>query len=398
MRQRETYLGNTSSSRIGGRCILFVLFFVLVATFSQLSAQEATLQGRINKMNDDDELQLYVTGSVGTKRIELQDDGTFTTSVDLFEPARCVLYWKGRTLEDNSFVLWLCPDSVSSVELSMHKQKKQSIPEIRFSGACTPLSQYSNLFYQTFERRNLLDSVFLAANPSFAACQSYIESILQPLGESLLDLSLVLPADQMQESAESESQDEEVSAFAQLFDFVDEQRAQLDIRQLDAEFEYALLAERRGQKMDDDAAFQARLAAIDSTDAEHAYPIALMTRWDIVAHPERYAPLTDEAAQLRCLSLFTTSEDVRNEAADQIMQRFFLRVQLGEVNPASPSFLPLYEELKRVSTSDAYDEFIDTQHLIMQHPELFDEGVGDSDEGVDDVPANEEVDDDSLPV
>lgn len=345
-------------------------------------AQEAILQGRIERVTDDDALQLYVMGAVDTKRVELEDDGSFSIGVDLLERSRAILFWKGRGDDDWTCTLWLYPDSISNVKLSTHRTKKQLVKEACFSGAGASLSTYTNLYYQTFERQTLLDEQHLTEFPDFKSCQKYIEQILQPLGEALLDLTSEDFSDEEESDFSGgdadEAEDDDVDDDADVdeddaVDYLEQKRRELDYRQAEAEFTYALLAEHRGQKMANDAAFMERLKEMDPNDAEQADAIAFMTSWRIAAFPDRYKPLRDEAAQLRCLEMFTKDEDVRNEVADRIMQRFFLRVQMGEVDPADPAYSNLYDIFQRVSTDTTYDQFILTQKNIMEHPELYTE-------------------------
>lgn len=369
------------------KLITFVSCLLSVAT---LSAQEAVLQGRVEHPKEDDYLQLYVTGTVDVKTIELDEKGEFSCSVDLFEPTRCILFWKGRSDDDWSFALWMQPDSTVSVTLDVQKVKKVQRPTIAIRGACAARSHYTNLYYQTFELQNMLDSNHLSDLPDFRSCQTYIQQTLLPLGESLLNVT----DDEFGEGEEPEpeehlsaadDEDEEAADAGSAARFCERERNELDLRQVEAEFAYAILSERSGRSMELDKAFVERLAEIDTTDVDQAHVMALMTEWSVVAHPDRYAPLTDEAAQLRCLSLYVADEDVRNAVAEYIMQHFFLRVQMDEVNPSSPSCRPLYEELRRVSTDDSYEEFIETQLQMMDRPDLFEEDKDEeeNDEGED---------------
>ncbi len=347
-----------------------------------LLGQEATLRGRLEHAAASDALQLYVQGTVGEKLIELADDGSFSVGVDLFERTRAVLFWKGRTPVDWTCTFWLQPDSTLRVTLQPRKVRKEFQPRVTFEGANAALSAYTNLYYQTFERENLLDSAHIASLPDFLACQQYIERTLQPVGEALMNLTPEDFAEEGEEAPEpalsdesdspSSSADEEDEEDA-LPDRLEMARLELDYRQAEAEFTYAILREHAGQAMEADAAFRQRLDEFDYDDPAQADAIAFMTLWRIVAHPQQYAPLTREAAQLRCLSQYVKDEDVRNEVSERIMQRFFLRVQMGEADPTAPSSRALYEEFRKVSTSDAYDDFISTQLDIMEHPELYTE-------------------------
>lgn len=355
---------------------IFTLVCTLLAANNGL-AQEAILQGRIEHAKPEDYLQLYVTGTVDMKTIEPEDDGSFTASVDLLEPTRCILYWKGRSIDDWSFAFWLRPDSTVQVTLDIQKHKKQSpTPTFSLQGACKARSCYTNLYYQMFEQQNVLDNECLNQQPDFASCQSYIQQTLQPLGELLLDISDT-DFDENEkldgEMLDADFDEEDTDDLGPAARFCDQQRYELDLRQVEAEFAYATEAERAGHSMEFDTAFLQRLAELDTTDPEDAYALSLMTRWSIVAHPERYAPLVEEAAQLRCLSQKVTMQDVRNAVAECIMQQFFLRVQMNEVDPSSPSCRPLYEELQRVTTDNTYAQFIETQLQMMDHPDLFEE-------------------------
>ena len=364
--------------------LLFSLLFFAVC--GSLSAQEATLSGRLEHAASTDELQLYILGTVGEKTVDLAPDGSFTMGVDLLERTRAVLFWKGRTAVDWTCTFWLQPDSTLRVTLLPRKVHREFQPRVTFEGANAALSTYTNLYYQTFERENLLDSAHIASLPDFKACQQYIERTLQPVGEALMNLTPEdfaeggeeapehsLSDDSASPSSSDNTEDDDEEDEDTLPDRLEMARLELDYRQAEAEFTYATLRERAGQSMEADAAFRQRLDEFDYADPSLADAIAFMTQWRTIAHARQYAPLTHEAAQLRCLSQYVTDEDVRNEVAERIMQHFFLRVQMGEADPTAASSRALYDEFHRVSTSDVYDDFISTQLDIMDHPELYTE-------------------------
>ena len=352
------------------------------------------MQGRIERVQSSDALRLYVFGNVDETPVDLSGDGSFSVDVDMFEPSRAILYWDGRAAEEWSFVVWLQPDSLSRVQLSVQKDKSVLTPGIRYEGACADVSNLSNLLFQLFERQNVFDAEHLSTFTNFAACQAYVEKTLQPLGEAWLNVGAgdgndALRYDNDDDDDDGDGDDDPSTSSGQAHDddapsvfnpFGCDMSASLDSLLALGEFTYALLAEQRGQKMEEDEAFKARIAELDGDDVDQAFAIGMMTAWAVVAHPERYAPLTDEAARLRCLTQFTTNEVVRNEAADHIMQDFFLKVQMCQVNPDSPACRPLYEELRRTSTSGAFDVFVETQLLRIEHPELFDGGEDDGEE------------------
>lgn len=383
------------------------LFCWLTLASLPLFGQEAMLKGRIERKNNADELQLYVMGTVGEKAVELNDDGTFDIGVDLLERSRVILFWRGRSEVDWTCTFWMQPDSTLQMTLTPRKTKGRFDPKVSFEGANAALSAYANLYYQTFERENLLDSAHIASLPNFAACQQYIERTLQPIGEALMNLTdadfaegEAMPEDMLDEEedvAERQSPSDEEEEDEELPDQLEMARVELDYRQAQAEFTYALLRERAGQAMEGDAAFRAMLDEIDYSDVAQADAIAFMTEWRVVAHARQYAPLVEEAAQLRCLSQFVKDEDVLNEVAERIMQHFFLRVQMGDVDPTSPSCRALYAEFRSVSTSDAYDDFINTQLDILEHPELYSSDADDpaSETDEDEETDDEESDDDS---
>lgn len=375
---------------------LFLLALLLCS--HSLWGQEAKLTGRIEHANEDDVLQLYVMGTVSEKNIDILEDGTFSIGVDLLERSRAVLFWKGRTPDDWTCTFWLQPDSTLQLNLAARKVRRKMEFTAQFQGANAALSTYSNLYYQTFERENLLDSVYLAGYSTFADCQRYIEHTLQPIGEALMNLTpsdflegeeapeQPLDEDDDTPSAATDDADDPFSSSSlshlrsdEDYDEDDEEpqdhlemaRVELDYRQAQAEFTYAMLRERAGHHMEDDAAFQARLHELDYADPTQADAIAFMTAWRVVAYPQQFSPLTDEAARLRCLSQYVTDEDVRNEVAERIMQAFFLRVQMGEADPTSATAHVLYDEFRKVSSSDTYDDFITTQLDILEHPELY---------------------------
>lgn len=360
------------------RNLLFLCAFAF--GFVSAFAQEARLTGRLERSNANDDLQLYVMGTVGEKRIELANDGSFSVGVDLLERSRAILFWRGRTEEDWTCTFWLQPDSTLHLTLTPRKTRGRFDPKVAFQGSNAALSTYANLYYQTFECENLLDSAYLSTFATFSECQQYIEKTLQPIGEALMNLT---DADFGEEAEEIPEDDEDADEAEDVEpegedgyspqDRLEMARVELDYRQAQAEFAYALLRERSGQPMESDAAFRARLDEFDYADPSQADAIAFMTEWRVAAHPEQYAPLTDEAAQLRCLASYVKDEDVRNEVADRIMQHFFLRVQMGEVDPSDPSCRSLYNELRSVCTSADYEEFVSTRLDIMEHPDLYDE-------------------------
>lgn len=377
-------------------CLYILLLCILHAT---ASAQEATLKGKLERYTAGvGSVSLYVMGQVNIEDITPGRDGSFTVRTDLWERSRALLFWDDGTDHNWSCTFYLEPNQTTKLTVSNSKRATGSnttkaIRDVRFEGANASLSHYTNLCYQTFEREMLLDSLHLASFTNFLDAQQYIESVLQPLGEALLDIA----ADENEKEdggyeseadgaenedrsagtediggAESEDEgiDDEDDNDNPEASFAEEERLGLDMQQLEAEFRYALLAERRGQHMSDDPAFKAYIANIDANDSEQAPAIANLILWQTVADPKRYAPRQDEAAQLAALEQLTDDEDVRNAVADIVMQRFMLRVQMGE-NPADKRFKTFYETLRRVSTDPSYNDFIDTQLLRMEHPELF---------------------------
>lgn len=379
-----------------------------------LSAQEATLKGKLERyVAGAGQVSLYVMGQVDTKEITPSRDGSFTVKVDLWERNRVLLFWDDGVDHDWSCTFYLEPDATTKLTVLNGKRSttsntqkattgnpQKATREVHFEGAGAGLSHYTNLCYQTFEREMLLDSLHLVSLTDFRQAQDYIETVLQPLGEALLNIG----QDDTEETSSQKENDTEATedngreeeansantgdeeftgADAESADieegddgenpeatFAEEERQGLDMQQLEAEFRYAMLAERRGQHMADDPAFKAYIADIDTNDSEQAAAIANLVQWQTVATPKRYAPLRDEAAQLAALEQVTDDEDVRNAVADIVMQRFMLRVQMG-ANPADKRYRPLYETLRRVCTDRSYNDFIDTQLLRMEHPELF---------------------------
>lgn len=348
-------------------CLYILLLCILHAT---ASAQEATLKGKLERYTAGvGSVSLYVMGQVNIEDITPGRDGSFTVRTDLWERSRALLFWDDGTDHNWSCTFYLEPNQTTKLTVSNSKRatgsnSSMAIRDVRFEGANASLSHYTNLCYQTFEREMLLDSLHLASFTNFLDAQQYIESVLQPLGEALLDIA----ADENEkEDGGTEDEDDNDNPEAS---FAEEERLGLDMQQLEAEFRYALLAERRGQHMSDDPAFKAYIANIDANDSEQAPAIANLILWQTVADPKRYAPRQDEAAQLAALEQLTDDEDVRNAVADIVMQRFMLRVQMGE-NPADKRYKTFYETLRRVSTDPSYNDFIDTQLLRMEHPELF---------------------------
>ena len=301
---------------------------VLCVTAMTAMAQKSTVNGKLENHTDRDTLMLYVSGSNKIDTLQVASDGKFTHTAEVNQMAEglFMLVGRGGHGREHSCIILIEPEKTIDITLNLSKPDAEGKSQLKANinkADDVAKQQYAGMFYNVLTAGNVLAGEELLKTGSFAACQKKVDEVMKPILKTL-------------EKVKDKS-------------FAKQATQAVNAQKDNAYFAYATAAEQAGQKTEQDADFMKYVNSINPNDTANVNQILSYIQWYVQVHPEKYAPLTDNAAQLKCLGEFTKNADVRNKITSEFVRSLQLYEALG-VNTAQPAFKELFEQMIALST------------------------------------------------